>query len=166
VPPHPPELDGFVFGNETSFETRLGIPPDYRTLTLTQSRVKAGSFVLTGGGSVHRYDGFARAWLDLRGQLPCASLASAMAESTLGRVLGPLLGRTAELAVKGSVAVVVQVDADTRNLAGAKVVRTLGMGCGLRLLGLPGIGQLDLGKLPPLPKLEELPWPVGQMGAP
>jgi hypothetical protein len=159
VPPHPPELDGFVFGNETSFDTRLSIAPDYQTVTLTQSRVKAGAFVLRGGGSIHRYDHYARTLLDLRGELPCASLANAMAESTLGRVLGPLLGRAAELAVKGSVAVLVQVDADTRNLAGAKVVRTLGIGCGLHPVSIPGVGQIDLSKLPPLPKLQDFPWP-------
>jgi hypothetical protein len=167
VPPHPPELDGFVFGNETNFDTRLSMTPDYRTVSLTQSRVKAGAFVLVGGGSIQRYESYARSLLELRGQLPCASLASAMAESTLGRILGPLLGRVAELSVKGSVAVLVQVDADTRNLAGAKIVRTLGMGCGLRPVAIPGIGQIDLGKLPPLPKLEDLPWPdLGGLAVP
>jgi ADP-dependent NAD(P)H-hydrate dehydratase / NAD(P)H-hydrate epimerase len=166
VPPHPMELDGFVFGNETTFDTRLSIAPDYRVVTLTESKVAAGAFRLAGSGSITRYDGYARILLDLRGDIPCAALANAIAQSYLGRALGQLAGKLAELALKGSVAVLVKIDADTRALAKAKLIRTIGVGCGLRPISVPGLGEIDLGRLPfpkpgdlGLPKPGEWPFP-------
>jgi hypothetical protein len=101
----------------------------------------------------------ARVRLDLRGTLPCDALASASAESRLGKLLGRAAGRKAGIAalrlVGGSVAVRVQVDASTPKLAEAKVDRSIGIGCGLKPLTLEDLRALgdelfrgDLSKLP------------------
>ncbi|MFC1642276.1 hypothetical protein ACFL5O_06260, partial [Myxococcota bacterium] len=158
VPPHPPELDAFVFGGETTFDTEVGITPDYRSVTLRNSRLKAGAFALAGGGSIARHPDHARLLLDLGGNLPCGALAEAVAQSHLGRAIGGVLGTGARMALKGSVSVQVKIDADTRTLAKAKIVPIVGMGCGLRPLGIPGVGQMDLGRVP-IPKLKDLPVP-------
>ena len=41
-------------------------------------------------------------------------------------------------ALNGSVSVFVKIDADTRDLAAAKMVRTIGVGCGLKPIDSPG----------------------------
>jgi ADP-dependent NAD(P)H-hydrate dehydratase / NAD(P)H-hydrate epimerase len=169
VPPHPRELDGFVFGNVTTFDSKLEISEDRTRATLTESTVTAGAFKLVGGGTILRQPDHATIGLDLRGSLPCDSLASAAAESQLGRMLGSTLGKLAGRAAKdlvgGSVAVRVKIDADTRDLPNAKIARTIGVGCGLKPLDL----GIDLGKLPPLPSgLPPLPsaWPSLPSGLP
>ena len=154
IPPHPIELSGFVFGNVTTFDTRLQVSPDLNTVTLTDSVVKAGKFVLGGGGNILREQDHAVARLRLKGNLPCPALAGAAAESRLGRLLGAAAGKLAGAAarqlVEGSVSVEVAVEGDTRKLKEAKVERKIGIGCGLKPLTLEELKKL--GELIPLPQ--------------
>ena len=140
IPPHPPELDGFVFGDETTFDSELVIDGQRNGVTLTSSRVKAGKFELHGGGTVRREGLAARAELLLKGALPCDALAGAAAESRLGQLLGRASGkqgkRAAQALIGGTVAVEVGIEATTKDLANAKLTQKIGMGCGLRPLSL------------------------------
>ncbi len=175
IPPHPAELDGFVFGNVTTFDSKLAISEDLRTVALTDAAVKAGKFELKGGGTVVREDGHALARLAFAGNLPCPALAGAAAESRLGyllgRVAGKLAGAAARQLVEGSVAVEVRIAADTRKLKEAAVERRIGIGCGLKPLTLEELKKLsalfpipaelsvladEIAKLPP-PDLAALP---------
>jgi hypothetical protein len=189
VPPHPPELDGFVFGDETTFVTDLSVDDKRSVVTLSGSRVKAGKFELLGGGTIRRQGLDAQVALKLQGALPCDALAGAAAESRLGRLLGQASGkqgkRAAQAMVGGEVSVEVGIDATTRDLASAKLSQKIGIGCGLRPLSfaelialtpnakdlqaigdevgrkLEGIGK-ELG-LPPVPSglaLPPLPFPL------
>jgi hypothetical protein len=138
VPPHPPELDGFVFGDLTTFETDLALDNARSRVTLTNSKVKAGKFELTGGGNIVREGLDAKVDFDLKGTLPCDALAGAAAESRLGQLLGRASGkqgkRTALAIVQGSVSVEVGIKASTRDLPNAKLTQKIGIGCGLRPL--------------------------------
>jgi ADP-dependent NAD(P)H-hydrate dehydratase / NAD(P)H-hydrate epimerase len=158
VPPHPPELDGFVFGKVTTFESGLEINPEYTRAALRNVRVTAGAFELGGEGKLERLPDHVRILFDLRGSLGCAALASANLKSQLGKTIGPLLARAAREFLTGSVGVRVEIDADSRDLARAQLKRTIGVGCGLRPLNLP---ELSLPQLPPglleLPKALPLP---------
>jgi hypothetical protein len=186
VPPHPPELDGFVFGDVTTFESDFTVDAARSKVTLTSSKVKAGKFELTGGGTIVREGIDAIVDLDFRGSLPCDALAGAAAESRLGQLLGRASGkqgkRTALSIVRGDVSVDVGVDARATDLPNAKLTQKIGIGCGLRPLSLrelldltpsakelqaigdevgkklEGIGK-DLG-LPPVPNELKLP-PLG-----
>jgi hypothetical protein len=159
VPPHPVELDGFVFGNVTVLETDLRFGASVDEVTLENTSVTAGRFVLKGNGAVTREANAARVKLDLRGSLPCDALASAATESRLGKLLGRAAGKKAGTAafrvVGGSVGVRVQVDATTADLPGAKLERSIGVGCGLKPLTLADLQELgdllfegELSKLP------------------
>jgi ADP-dependent NAD(P)H-hydrate dehydratase / NAD(P)H-hydrate epimerase len=138
VPPHPPELDGFVFGDLTTFETELAIDGARNRVKLSNSKVKAGKFELTGGGSVVREGLIAKVDFDLKGDLPCDALAGAAAESRLGQLLGRASGkqgkRTATALVVGTVSVEVGIKASTKDLLNAKLTQKIGIGCGLRPL--------------------------------
>jgi hypothetical protein len=159
IPPHPVELDGFVFGDVTVLETDLRVGSGLGDVRLENTRVTAGKFELSGSGTITREADAARVKLDLQGALPCDSLASAAAESRLAKLLGRAAGRKAGIAalklVGGAVAVRVQVDASTANLPGAKLERSIGVGCGLKPLTLEdlrALGELlfqgDLSKFP------------------
>jgi hypothetical protein len=152
VPPHPAELDGFVFGDVTVFETGLVFAADGKSVALEPTRLSAGKFVLDGKGSLARTTDAASLALDLRGALPCDALASAAAESRVGRLLGRVqgarAGSVARQAIGGSVGVRVQIAADTRNLAAASVKRSIGIGCGLKPLTLDDALRLGVELLP------------------
>ncbi len=192
VPPHPPELDGFVFGDVTTFDTELSVDARRERVTLTKSKVQAARFALVGGGSVVRQGLDASVNLELKGALPCDALAGAAVESRLGKLLGRASGKqgklTALAVVRGEVAVEVNVNATTRDLANAKLTQKIGVGCGLRPLSLgelialtpkaedlqaignevgkkmEAIGK-DLG-LPPVPTSLTLPLPLPPLGLP
>jgi ADP-dependent NAD(P)H-hydrate dehydratase / NAD(P)H-hydrate epimerase len=141
VPPHPPELDGFVFGDVTTFDTKLLVDGKRERVTLTESKVKAARFELNGDGSVVRQGLDAELRLRLGGALPCDALAGAAVESRLGQLLGRASGkqgkRTALAVVRGEVSVTVGIEASTKALESAKLTQKLGVGCGLRPLSIP-----------------------------
>jgi hypothetical protein len=146
VPPHPPELDGFVFGDVTTFETKLHVDGKRERVTLTESTVRAARFVLTGDGSVVRQGLDAEVNLDLKGTLPCDALAGAAVESRLGQLLGKASGkqgrRTALAVVRGDVSVNVGIQANTKALDSARLTQKIGMGCGLRPLSFAELAAL------------------------
>jgi hypothetical protein len=156
VPPHPVELDGFVFGNETLFESQLYVSLDRQQVRLHQTRVTAGAFALRGQGLVSRKEDAAELSLELRGELGCAALAGAAAETRLGTTFGKWARLLANAALQGSVSVTVKISANSHNLEQARVARIIGVGCGLKPLNLPGLEDFDLPMLRDLPPLADL----------
>jgi hypothetical protein len=150
VPPHPFELNGFVFGDTTTCDAKFTIPPLRDRIVLDETELKAGAFELTGNGLIVRSSDHSQIDASLHGQLPCSTLAAATTNARVSTVLGAELGaKAAEFAdklVNGSVAIGLTVSADTRHFAAAKVARTIGVGCGLHPLTLA-----ELAKLAPLP---------------
>lgn len=150
IPPHPFELDGFIFGDTTTFDGKFTIPPLRDRMTLTDAHLKAGAFELRGNGLLVRSSDHSEATLTLKGQLPCSALASVEANSRVSKILGQAFGtkagQFAEKLVNGSVAIGLNINVDTRNLAAAKMERTIGVGCGLHPLSLA-----ELEKLVPFP---------------
>jgi len=173
VPPHPAELDGFVFGDTTLVESDIVFAPNGTDATLEKTRIVAGKFALEGGGALTREAEELKLHLDLSGALPCDALAEAATESRLGKLLGreasQKAGALARQVIGGSVKVRVQVDATTKDIANANVTRSIGIGCGLRPLTLEDLFKLgetlvpeDLSKLPEeLGKLGGKPQPNG-----
>jgi ADP-dependent NAD(P)H-hydrate dehydratase / NAD(P)H-hydrate epimerase len=133
VPPHPREIDRIVHGKETVIASRFQVSRDFARMTLSDTAVSAGSLKLKGNGTVDRVGDHAVAKIDLKGKIACADVARSAASSSWGDALGKIAGDVAEKAVEGSVAIGVHIEADSRNLAGAKVKNEVGVGCGLRL---------------------------------
>jgi len=183
VPPHPVELDGFLFGSTTVFSSDLAVSADRTSIDLKRTRVQAGAFELAGGGHIARSGGqvvanrggrqpahpggpgvyWARIGLDLAGNLPCAAIAQSAATAHTDTFLGQLVGSAARHTIDGSVSVRVKIDADSRDLRTARVDRTIGVGCGLgplkdageKFLGTLPRRVLDLANALPLPLPEE-----------
>lgn len=168
IPPHPRELDGFVFGKATLFKSDFEVTEDRKTVHLTKSTVKAGAFELKGHGLVQRHPDHAEIHLEYQGALGCAALAGAAAETYLGQVLSKLPKVVAKQTLQGAVGVTVKVVADTRDLKNAQVLRLIGIGCGLKPLRIPTPEELEafarelpgfVGALPSL--AEKFPLPGG-----
>ena len=148
IPPHPPEIDGFVFGKVTTIDSAFDVSADHKLVTLSETKLVAGSFKLAGGGTMTRNVDYSDIRLVLSGTLPCGALANAAAQSRLGKAIGSWIGAGARFWLNGTVSVTVRVLADTRKLAEALVVPAIGIGCGLRPLPIT---------IPGMPKLPELP---------
>ena len=150
VPPHPLELDGFIFGDTTTFDSKFAIPAIRDRIVLSEARLKAGRFERHGDGLLTRAPDHSQATLTLSGQLPCSALAATEAESRLSKTIGSQLAANFRVLalqlVNGSISVGLKVSADTRNLAAARIDRSIGVGCGLHPLSLA-----DLAKIAPLP---------------
>jgi hypothetical protein len=84
-----------------------------------------------GGGKVQRAAEHATVDMDLAGALSCAAIARSAAAAHVGTFLSTVIGKAAKQLVEGSVAVRVRIAADTRNLDAARVLPTIGVGCGL-----------------------------------
>ncbi|MFZ5892487.1 MAG: hypothetical protein ACOY0T_15615 [Myxococcota bacterium] len=172
IPPHPVELDGFVFGDVTEISSRFSVLPEQLRIQLEETRLKAGAFELKGGGSLGVEAGAPRLRLNLSGTLPCAALAGATAESRLGVALGRVTAKAARETLNGVVGVKVSVEAGLMELDKPRVLKTIVPGCGLKPLSireLRALGELlpealdprvgdDLAKIlsGPLPTLPNL----------
>ena len=150
VPPHPFELDGFIFGDTTTFDTKFALPKTRDRIALSASHLQAGRFELVGDGQLIRSPDHSEVSVKLHGELPCSSFAAVEAESRLSKILsGSLLakaGKLAEKLVNGSVSVGLELSVDTRHLSDARIDRKIGIGCGLHPLSFA-----ELNKLFPLP---------------
>jgi hypothetical protein len=145
VPPHPVELDGFVFGDTTSFGANFAVEPEKLRVRLSQAVVKAGNFALEGGGELRLEGAGGRLVLALNGQLPCNTLAGVAAETRLGRALGRVTGKAARQVLSGAVGIRVAVDANLADLPHARTLKTITPGCGLKpltLAELTALGEL------------------------
>ncbi|HEX7669196.1 MAG TPA: hypothetical protein VF395_06430, partial [Polyangiaceae bacterium] len=163
IPPHPVELDGFLFGTTTTFTSNLNVDATRTIVQLSGSRVRAGAFDLAGGGRIDRTPASATILMNLSGNLPCSAVAQSAAAAHVGSFLAEIVGNATRQVVEGSVAVRVKIAADSRNLAGATVEPTVGVGCGLKplkamdpklLQRIPGVLQNLANQLPPLPDFQ------------
>jgi ADP-dependent NAD(P)H-hydrate dehydratase / NAD(P)H-hydrate epimerase len=132
VPPHPREMSGVLAGKRTSLTTKLGVAANRSKITLSDVVARAGKLTLKGSGTIARARDHATLAMELKGPVACSDLTRSVARNTFGP-FGELLGDAASGAVRGSVAVTVTVDADSRDLKAAKVRHKAAAGCGLKL---------------------------------
>jgi hypothetical protein len=177
--PVPREVAGLVYDTSPEVEGDVEINRTFNRFKIQNLTFATGRLRMKGNATVQR-EGTATHWLSsLRGPLPCEAIAAAAAKIHLqGLPLGPELasaaGRIGKKAIKGSVDILVALDAHSTDLAAAKIVKTIGVGCGLQPLPLLGaarnllrdLPQLSLGSgsiadvikdLPALPELPPLP---------
>ena len=149
TPPHPPELQGFPFGNSTQLDSAFEIDRALTSANLTPTRLTSGAFKLVGHARVSRSSlTSVRVQAELKGNIACTALAGAVAGSKLGQAYGQWVNQHAGQLVDGSVEVTTQVDADTGAIDRARVAKQVGVGCGLKPVNVQEM--LSLG-LPPLP---------------
>jgi hypothetical protein len=148
APPYPPELKGYRFADTTTLRTQFVLDPLWLVAELRGIELKTGDLSLVGNGRIERELVSARLRAELETTLDCVTLARGYSTDEIGGGLGQWGARNAPKAIRGSVAVKVQIDADSGKLADAKVIKRIGIGCGLRPMSV--VDLLNLG-LPPLP---------------
>jgi len=156
VVPHPPELAGFDFGKSLQIVSNFSVDREVSQAELSAVKLSAGAFTLRGHGRLRRKGWTVGAQLDLGTRLSCSELAAGLAATHLGAEVGAWARRNARRAVSGAVDVRVQLEADSTRLEQAKVVRRLGIGCGLRPMSLEELLEFELPPLPDAAHVENL----------
>ncbi len=128
VPPHPRELQGILFGDTTKVSSKVKL--DGMTVLFDDFSIKAGSLELKGGGNLG-LSGTLK--LDLKGVVPCSSLAVSAIAAHLGPTASMVAGRLARGRLAGNVETRVTVEADVRDVAKAKVIPSAFVRCSIAI---------------------------------
>jgi hypothetical protein len=156
--PVPPEIAGLVYGPDVLMTGKFKLHDNYQEVDVSKLAVKAG--VLELRGDAHAAVKGLRAPLQakLRGALSCGAILEA---ATRAHTDSPLFINAAKLGrrfVQGSVDIVIGLDADLLKLEQAKLLKTIGVGCGLKPAPVPAelrdLGERILKDLPSPPPFE------------
>lgn len=159
--PVPRELAGLVYDTSPHLSGSLTSNRTYTKFEVPKLNFETGALRMKGKASVEREDMRTRWLATLQGPLPCESIVAAAARvhlsgTPLGDELSAAAANISRRALKGSVNVMVAIDADSRDLAAAKVLKSVGLGCGLKPLPLPSLKDLPEILLKELPQLKDL----------
>lgn len=151
--PVPREVAGLVYDTSPEIQGDVQINRTFSQSKVDNFKFATGSLLMKGSATVDREGAQTRWRSSLKGPLPCDAIAAAAAKIHLkGLPLGAELAQTAarisKQALKGSVEIFVALDAHSSDLAAAKLIKTIGVGCGLKPLPLVGVAQDLLNDLP------------------
>lgn len=164
--PVPRELAGLVYDTSPHLSGTLTSNRAYTKFEAPKVNFETGALRMKGKGSVER-DGIRTRWqATMQGPLPCDAIVASAARvhlqgAPMAQELGDAAARISRKALKGSVNIMVALDADSADLAAAKLVKTVGIGCGLQPLPVPDLSELPAGLLKDLPQLGDLPAVLG-----
>lgn len=164
--PVPRELAGLVYDTSPHLSGTLTSNRTYTKFTVPKLHFETGALRMKGKGNVER-DGMQTHWqATLQGPLPCDAIVAAAARvhlqgSPLGDELASAAAKISRKALRGSVNILVALDAESSDLAAAKIVKSVGLGCGLEPLPVPNLSELPEILLKDLPQLKDLPAGLG-----
>ncbi len=157
--PVPLELQGLVYGTPLEMSGNFELDRSFTRAQLSKLRLSVGALNMRGAGRAE-LDGTAVAFdTSLTGNLPCDAIVRSAAAAHVDTELAKVAGRIARLALDGSVTILAIVQARTDALAEATVIKSVGVGCGLKPLPIKGLEDLPGEVLKRLPKLPGLPDP-------
>lgn len=148
APPYPPELKAYRFDDRSTVRANFEIDPLFQEVQLRGIELRTGDLSLLGHGRVDLKATSARVRAELSTTLDCVTLAKGWVAERVSGDLGQWGLRNAPRAIQGAVRVKLQIDAESDQLEQAKIVRQIGMGCGLRPLSFAEVMNLGL---PPMP---------------
>lgn len=153
--PVPRELEGLVHDRAPQLSGELTSDRSYTKFDVSKLRFETGTLAMSGKARVQR-EGLATQWAaTMQGSLPCSAIVASAAKVHLNTQLAKAARQISSRALRGAVNVFVAIDADSRDLAAAKVVKTVGVGCGLKPMPLTQLLNIPLDLLKDIPELAE-----------
>jgi hypothetical protein len=160
--PVPREVAGLVYDTSPRLSGTLTSNRAYTKFTANKLQFETGALRMKGKATIER-DGVRTRWLStMQGPLSCDAILAAAARvhlsgTPIGNELSKAAANISRKAIKGTVNVIVALDADSQDLANAKVIKSVGLGCGLKPLPVPSLKDLPEILLKDLPQLKDLP---------
>lgn len=161
VMPVPREIEGLVTGPAPVLEGKFKVHPNNQQVNITKLTLKAGVLQLSGNAELEVRSTGIPLDAQLSGSLSCGAILEAATRAHTDSPLAIAAAQLARKGIKGGVGIVIVLDADLLRLREAKLLRTIGVGCGLKPFPLPEglekLGERVLKGLPQPPSLPDLP---------
>jgi len=171
--PVPREVEGLVHGSPPKVSGKFSLTRSFDRATFRDLQFLTGSLAMQGDARLELAGEGAAVQANLAGPLGCVAIAESAARAHAGSVLAQWAKSVARRALRGSVQIVAALQAHTSDLPHARVLTSIGVGCGLQPLPLDADLPRDLlehlpeeirrrlPRLDALPKLPHLPLPGG-----
>jgi len=171
--PVPREVDGLVHGSPPKVSGKFALTRSFDRATFRELQFQTGALAMQGEARLELAGEGATVQASLSGPLGCVAIAESAARAHAGSVLAQWAKTVARRALRGSVQIVAALQAHTSDLPHARVLTSVGVGCGLQPLPIEADLPRDLlERLPEelrrrvphfdsLPKLPKLPPPGG-----
>lgn len=165
--PVPRELEGLIHDSPPVVSARFAATHSFDRVDIEPVSFLTGQLSMRGAGTLKRDVASSDLAFEgrLSGPLSCRAVAQAAVSAHMGSTLGKLAGRAAKQTLSGDLRVFAALSGHLEQLPRARVVTSVGVGCGLSPLPLDveGAGALLQG-LPDLaeqlPSVEGLRWPT------
>jgi hypothetical protein len=176
--PVPREVEGLVHGSAPKVSGKFALTRSFDRVTFRELQFQTGALAMQGDARLELAGEGATVQANLTGPLGCVAIAESAARAHAGSVLAQWAKSVARRALRGSVQIVAALQAHTSDLPHARVLTSIGVGCGLQPLPLEADLPRDLldhlpeeirrrlPRLESLPKLPTLPLPPGGIPEP
>jgi hypothetical protein len=161
--PVPREVEGLVHGTAPKLSGKFVATRSLDRATFGDLEFVTGALVMHGDARLVRAAEGATIQSNLSGPLPCVAIAESAARAHAGSVIAQWAKRVAQRTLRGSVQIVAALEGHTSDLPRARVVTSIGVGCGLQPLPLDvDVPRELLERLPAeilrrMPRLDSLP---------
>ena len=147
--PVPRELDGLVYASAPKLSGKLALSRTFDRVTISDLSFLAGELAMRGDAELSVQGQGLTVKGRANGPLSCRAIADAAATAHADSMLATLAGNFARRTVTGSVEVLTAIEGHTSDLEHARVLTSVGFGCGLEPLPFDlGISKELLDRLP------------------
>lgn len=157
--PVPRELEGLLHQSPPRLSGKFSLSRSFDRMSVADLSFLTGELAMRGGAEFSAEGRGLALKVRANGPLPCRAIAESAATAHADSALARLAGNFAQRALSGSVEVATAIDGHTSDLEHARVLETIGIGCGLAPLPLDlGVSKELLDRLPVdiLPNLPRL----------
>ncbi len=163
--PVPREVEGLVYASPPKLSGRFTLSRGLDRASFKELQFQTGALHMRGDARVELAGEGFDITSNLSGPLPCAAIAEAALRAHAGSMLAQWLQGVPKKVVRGSVQIAAALQAHSADLPHARVLTSVGLGCGLKPLPIvPELPRELLERLPEeirrrLPRLEGGPRP-------
>jgi hypothetical protein len=155
--PIPRELDGLIYTSPPKLSGKFTTNRTGTRIDIADLSFLAGELAMRGGAELELEGKGLAIKARANGPLACRAIAESVATAHADSALARLAGSFAQRALNGSVEVVAVIEGHTSDLERARVLTSVGVGCGLAPLPLDLSVSKELLERLPIDVLEALP---------
>jgi hypothetical protein len=134
--PIPRELEGLIYQSPPKLSGKFTTSRNFSRINLADLSFLAGELAMRGGADLEVEGQGLTVKARANGPLACRAIAESAATAHADSALARLAGNFAQRALNGSVEVLAAIEAHTSDLEHARVLTSVGVGCGLAPLPL------------------------------
>jgi hypothetical protein len=155
--PVPREIEGLVYQSAPKLSGKFTLSRAFDRMSIADLSFLTGELAMRGDAELELSGRGVTVKARASGPLSCRAIAEAAAVAHADSALGALVGRFARRVLSGSVEVLSLVEGHSSDLEHARVLTSIGVGCGLEPLPLDSVISKELLDRLPIDVLEHLP---------